>query len=880
MTDHANPAARLGFDLVQRDPPAAHRLLGAVLDDPQAEAVERATALWGLGRLATDANDISTALIRFPEAVRTASDTPDDQRPTLIAGIRVSWSVALNMAGQTDAAMDQLALAEPDLDGAALGRLRMQRAVLLAAGGQRAAAVAEYDEGLPLLLAGGDELAAARLLSNRGVAHLQLGQLRLAERDFRAAEELAVRLEQHLLAAGATHNAAYLDGRLGRVPEALHGFAVARQRYAAIGSPGRYLSDLDIDEAGVLLEAGLGEEATEVAGRVVAACRRDGNRSQLAEALVTMARAQLLAGQWAGARESAQEAEGLCDDDGRDAWSAISHYLVLSAERGGAPSGEGLRDVVRLRRLVTRLDRHGWAVEAIELRALMARGALHAGRPQLAAGLLRDAARARRSANARVRAEAWLTIALGHLAAGRPTAARRALADGLRTVERYRSTLGTGELRSAAGRLGAGLAELGVELAVDDHDGRRVLAWAERWRAGALGLPPAEPIDVPADLLDRLRQARLTVAEHPAGAAATDELARLELAVGRAMRARRGAATGPPSPPDRRLAGQLDQLGRRVLVEFLHSRGRLHAVVCRDGRVALHDLGGLDAARLHADHLRFAVRRLASGREHTGQRRARAAFELAAGELDGLLFGPLRAAIDGRPLLVVPSADLHQVMWSALPTADRPGGLVTAPSLAWWSADRPPTGGGGSVLVAGPDLAHAEGEVGALATLLPGARQLTGPDATVDAVLAAMSGADVVHLAVHGTFRADNPWFSTLQLADGHVHLHELDRVRAAPDTVVIAACSSGRSRVLAGDELLGTAAAFAGLGVRTIIAPQAPIADQASTAVALAVHRARLDGTSPAEAVAATMRAALNAGDGPTAAAAASFVCMTSRRG
>lgn len=874
---HASSPARAGFDLVQADPRRAVALLDAVVGDHHGAPTERAIALWGLGRLAIDENRIGEALTSLSESAAILADTPHRD---LLAEVRITWAAAAQVAGRSEEATEQLRLAEPDLSGAPLGRLLTQRGMLLMRAGDRDAALRAMDAALPLVLQGGDELGATRLISNRGIVLLQLGRLTEARVDFGRAKEMAARLGQHVLAAGSAHNEAYLDARLGRVPQALRGFADARARYASVGSPARYVGDLDIDEATVLIEAGLGQEAAAVTARVVEAARTDGNHHQVAEALLTLARAELLCGNREAARAASEDAETLFTEARRPAWAAVAAYWGEIAGRGPSTTRPpGLRRVATLRRLAERLDRYGWSQEAAEVRVLMARQAHQSGRADLAGAVLDEAQHAHHSPNARVRADAWLVSAIGHVARGEHTKARRALAQGLRTVERYRATLGAAELRSAAGRLGAELAEFGVHLAVQSGDARQLLTWAERWRAGSLGLPRSDDATtVPADLLDELRQTRLRADDAcgtPDETIQRRRVADLELSISRLSRARGSSGRGRRSQP---MTDLLRTLGDSALVEFVHTGGHLHAVVCRDRRVRQVDLGPIEQARAAADHLGFATRRLAAAGDRSSARRFLEAFDLARRELDGVLFGPVGDDITGRALVVVPSADLHHVLWNALPTADRGAGLTTAPSAVWWAAETAPRRHRRTLLVAGPGLVHADAEVTALAAQAHGASILRGADASVSAVLAGMDRADVVHLAAHGVFRADNPWFSTLQLADGALHVHELEAVRHPPHTVVIAACSGGRSTVLAGDELLGATAALLAVGVRTVVAPLMPIDDEASVPVAVAVHRAIRGGGHAGATLAALVTQAVGDGHGALAAAASSFTYVSRR--
>ena len=903
--DDLQSLSRRGFDLVQADPEMAERLLWVVVratDEGDVDPTTHVTALWGLGRLAHDRGAIDDALIVYRDAVTMALDTDCSE---LAAEVRVSWSVCLQASGETDHALEQLAIAEPFLSGASAGRLHMQRGFLMAILGERSAAIEQYNRALPLLVSAGDELAVTRLISNRGVLHLQLGDSARASTDFLESQKMAERLGQRVLAAGALHNLAYLDGRLGRFPAALRGFAAARRHYADVGSPGRYIGDLDIDECGVMIEAGLGAEAEQIARRVVEAARTSGNTVQLAEALVSLARSRLMVGDAAGAELVAEEASVLFGASGRSAWIAVARYLVIIAR--AADEGRrrtALRHFVRLRDVADRLERHGWLSEAAEVRVLTGRYALEAGRRDIAGDVLSTAAGARRHPLARVRAEAWYAAALLAEADGDQRATFRALDAGLRSVDTYRATLGAADLRSRAAQLGAPLADLGLRLAIEGGSPLTVLRWAERCRAAAIGAasgPFSAEMDVDAAAgLDQLRQARLALADARAGDDATtrvlvSRVADLESEV--TGRTRHRDAVGATRRLVIDTARLRRELGDTTLIEFIETDGDMYAVVIGDGPSHLTRIGTTSTIVAANDHLTFALRRLAFVPPGLSAARFMAAFALAADELDSLLFGPLRKpsrkssmrqARSG-PLIIVPTGALHSVMWSALPTGQRAHGMTIAPSATWWLGAGDGRGDGASrqrsttrrrsvLLVAGPDIRHADAEIAALRRLYPTARVLTGREATVGSVADAMSVATLVHIAAHGSFRSDNPLFSTIRLHDGPLSVHELEALSAVPETVVITACSVGRNGVLTGDELLGTSASLLALGVRALAAPLLPISDSAVVPVALALHRGLRSGHTLSAALAHCAVAAERTGHADVLAAASSFSCFGSR--
>ena len=214
-----------------------------------------------------------------------------------------------------------------------------------------------------------------------------------------------------------------------------------------------------------------------------------------------------------------------------------------------------------------------------------------------------------------------------------------------------------------------------------------------------------------------------------------------------------------------------------------------------------------------------------------------------------MLLAPLGLA-DDVDVVIVPTGGLHSVAWSALPSlAGRP--TTVAPSATIWLGAHGPAAPRRAkprtAIVAGPDLPGADAEVRQLHELYPGAETLSGAEATAERVLAALERADLAHLAAHGRFRADSPLFSSIRLFDGPLTIYDLERLGRAPSTVVLSACDAGAVAVRTGDELLGTAAAMIGLGVRWVIAPVMAVPDEATTPFMLALHEGLRRGRHPA---------------------------------
>ncbi|MGD0560287.1 MAG: CHAT domain-containing protein [Streptosporangiaceae bacterium] len=326
---------------------------------------------------------------------------------------------------------------------------------------------------------------------------------------------------------------------------------------------------------------------------------------------------------------------------------------------------------------------------------------------------------------------------------------------------------------------------------------------------------------------------------------------------------------------EERVADLASALGGRVLIEYVESADDLYAVIIGAGPPVLRALGPVGPVRLELDSLRFAWRRLLTG--HGSAASLRAAAQLAAhaaSRLDDALIAPLAPLPAGCPLILVPPGRLRSLPWPMLPgCANRP--VTVAPSAAsWLTARQASSEARRVVLVAGPGLTGAAGEIEALSEIYPGAQVLTGCDATVSATLRALNGADVAHVAAHGTFRVDNPLFSSLLLADGPLTVYDLERLNSAPRTIMLTACDSGLSPVGPGDEMTGLAAALLAVGASAVIAPLLPLPDVVSARLARGWHRRVSEGATSAAALAEV--AAEAAADEPLARlAAAALVCL-----
>lgn len=876
--------------LAPGDPARAAALATRAGELARQEGDRRAAALaeHALGLAARARDDLDDAVRHLRRAAGLAETAGD---AGLGAQVRVSLSGTLALLGRWAAALAQADRAAAHLGEGDLAVLQAQRAFLLGARGRLGEALDGYRRVIPVFRRTGDRFREARALANAAVIQAHSGALASAQVDLARAERLFDELGLERETADVRQNLGWVAARRGDMPEALTWFDRADESFARLGVVDAAALQ---DRCEALLSAHLLDEARRAAERAVAELDRRGMRPRLAEARLVLAEAALLQGELDVAADQAGRARRAFAAQGAPARSALARLVTLRVARRQGRRSAAL--LAAARSTAAALHAGGYAVPALDARIIAAQMALDLHRVEVAEEELAEARRARDHGPADRRSRAWHAEALLRLARGDRRGAEAALRAGLRVLDAGRAALGATELRAHASGHGADLAGLGLRLALDAHSPGRTLAWAERWRSASLAAPPARPPDDPllaADLAE-LRQVTAEAEQAALGGRPLARLAARQAALERAVRDRcrrsPGAAPGPaaPGPPGPRQLRPL--LGRSVLVEMVQCDGRLGAVVVTARSARLHDLGPSGAVADEVAAVHFALRRLAFARG-TPRSLAAAGAALAhgAGRLDRLLLAPLAALGDlgdgDRPLVVVPTGALQAVPWSVLPScAGRP--VTVAPSAALWRraaagggpAAPPPTGpppAGPPVLVAGPGLACADDEVDALAGLYPKARRLTGAGASVAAVTAALDGAGLAHVAAHGRFRADNPLFSSLRLADGPLTVYELERLGAPPRVLVLSACDSAVADVRPGDELMGLGAAVLGLGTATLVASLLPVSDAAARPLMVALHSGLRAGLAPAAALARAQAGAAAGGDPEAVAAAAAFVCL-----
>jgi tetratricopeptide (TPR) repeat protein len=752
-------------------------------------------------------------------------------------------------------------------------RIATQRGLVLGRANRWDEAIAQLDIAIAIRergYAAGEpvHLRLAISLLNRASMNNAAGHPGLAGRDYRrllhvVASGLAdSRVDQNeltVLEAKAQHGLAAVAWRVGDLPQALAYYEEALARYAKLIPSG--LAKLRMDQAETLLTAGLAEEAARQLDEALPDLRGSRNHQHAAEAELLRAAAALNEGDLAGTRTWAESAQRRFRRHGNPSLAARAALVRLHADVDEALANKHVppKLVGRALALASTLADLDLVDESSTARMLAVRLELCRGRVAAAAEQFALVPRPRRVTPVDQRmlrrlCRAELAVAQGDR--------RRAFAQaraGVAELGRIRDRMGGAELVSGTAMHGRALGQLAVRLVVEHSrsPARALFGWLERTRAQVYRYQPlpapddpvlAEKVSEHRYLSRELQQARLR-------GRPSRELVTRHAALGREVM--QGGWRDSPWGQARPIAAideVIAELGDRAMISFLMTDDVMMAVVIVAGTVALVRLGEArniaEAAQgLHADLDALAPDWLSAPLVQAVTNSA----VRRGGILDDRLLHPVAELIGDRELVIIPTGALYAVAWGALPRLrGRP--VVVAPSAtAWLAAQRADADAeaGPTVLVGGPNLSAALGELTGLRRYHPNAEVITTTESTVERVLKALDGAELAHVAAHGEHEPENALFSRLELADGALFAHEIIRLRRPPRHVVLAACELALSRIRPGDEALGFAAALLSAGGRTVTAAVSRVGDQAAAAAMNDYHRQLAEGAPAATALA-----------------------------
>jgi CHAT domain-containing protein len=305
---------------------------------------------------------------------------------------------------------------------------------------------------------------------------------------------------------------------------------------------------------------------------------------------------------------------------------------------------------------------------------------------------------------------------------------------------------------------------------------------------------------------------------------------------------------------------------KKALIEFVKFGETISAFVIDDKKIHfIADLAHeteiislLENLQFQFGSLRFGAKRLG---KFINEMKKRADFYLQ--KLYEKLLEPLESFIGKRDLVIAPVGATHYVPFHALYNGENylieSREVVYTPSAAVWRFlnEKPLREAKNALLIGFADekIPFVNEEIKHLQKIFKSAKSFIGKDATFSAYTENAPKFDVLHFACHGQFRAENPLFSSLRLADGFVTVRDICAQTLSAGLVTLSACETGLNKISAGDEILGLARGFLSAGAHSLVLSLWTVNDEAAAELMTDFYKNLQRGTS----VSASLRLAQN---------------------
>ena len=284
------------------------------------------------------------------------------------------------------------------------------------------------------------------------------------------------------------------------------------------------------------------------------------------------------------------------------------------------------------------------------------------------------------------------------------------------------------------------------------------------------------------------------------------------------------------------------QLGaEKALIEYVFFDGELSAFVITEKNVEfVRGLAEEEEISLWIEKLQFQFGAMSYGEKAVGKfaGELKKRTDLCLQKLFEKLILPLEKFVGGKNLIIIPQKILHYVPFNALFNGKNylieSREIVFSPSATVWqilSARQSKTPENALLFgFADEYIPNVTGEIETLENIFESSQTFSGERATFAAFAQNAGKFDVLHFACHGQFRADNPLFSSLHLADGFVTVRDICSSDLNAELVCLSACETGLSKVAAGEEILGLARGFLSAGASSLVLSLWNVNDEATT--------------------------------------------------
>jgi tetratricopeptide (TPR) repeat protein len=341
-------------------------------------------------------------------------------------------------------------------------------------------------------------------------------------------------------------------------------------------------------------------------------------------------------------------------------------------------------------------------------------------------------------------------------------------------------------------------------------------------------------------------------------------IADLESALARASRQLELAGGGQHAPQqhqDQAALAETPLPDGDVLIEYYSIGAELVAFVRRGTEVELRSIAAVDEVEALVDKLDFQIGKCALGLDYVMENldKLRKGIDRCLQQLYRQIIGPVKDLLrDGDRLIVVPHGALHGLPFHAFHDGERylvdRHVIAVAPSAAVMQTCRQaarPIGERAMVVgIDDPGLPSVPREVEVISATWPSAQVAVGPRATSRVLHRSVGSFDVLHLATHGVFRADNPSFSSIKLTDAWLTVRDLAEVARGAQLVTLSACETGVSGITAGDEVIGLTRGLLSAGCSAVVASLWTVSDESTARLMERFYASLKGGAAPAVAL------------------------------
>jgi CHAT domain-containing protein/tetratricopeptide (TPR) repeat protein len=844
------------------DPAPMERWAQRLLELAQAsgEAVHEALARRAAGNIAFLCGDYARAVEAYRAALALFPAGDDVERGRTLSSLIHPLAMLGEHAAGLAAAAEARACFERCGDSRRLARLDINLASVWFRQDRFQEALEALDRaqlGMERAAGGDDDHEAwSAIRVTRAVVLINLARFDDAERAYLEARAYSLAHRLPSLAAQADYNIGYLYFLRGQYVKAIRALDEARATAERSGDK-LHRALCDLDQADVCIELNLYEDALQLAHAALGQFQDLGMTYEQGKALTNMAVAEQFLGRDTVALELLERGEQAFAAARNEFWVHMAALYRAVALLKLGRCFEALHLSERARQFFERRQARTKAVYAGILVARSYAAALDFASAQAAADRATLALGDLQAPWLQVQAHVLRAQLAEHR--GERAEALEAYARAMAEAEATRGNINFDELRVAFMRDKSQMYERYLELVLGGEaaaDPEAVWRHIERAKSRSLALVMAGGFGAiqprwnegsrVVHEINRLREElnwyyRQLAPEQP-GAGVEDVLQAIQQREHQLLRAIRQLPDNEYRLFEQESGATLERvrthLGDATLVEYFPCGASFVAVIADRQEIRVARLWG-ERAELEAALrlLRFQVGKRAMESEHF--LRHAAAFRQAAGShlrlLHEHLIAPLELGARARHLLIVPHGVLHAVPFGALGDEEQSlldrHSLSVGPSSAVFllCAQRAPSPARTALLLAA-EPGGARAEVEAMGRSWPEARLLTGSGATLAAVRAAAPGCRVLHIAAHGVLRADNPYFSALELADGRLNVIDIYNLKLDADLVTLSGCGTALGDVAGGDEVIGLTRAFLYAGARSVISSLWDV-DDASTA-------------------------------------------------